>query len=702
MSAAEARVVLGAAGRLRSLRGIVTSTRFWIYLACTALAVIVSCVLGKEMMWDNLDYHFYAGFSALHDRFGHDYFAAGAQAYLNPYVYAPFYVLVRTGMPALWIASVLAVAQSAILWLTYELTVAVGPRDDSRFRIVAGGSAVLLALANPILINQFGSSFTDVTTAEIVLAGWLLLVHALRTPSALQVSAAGLLLGVASALKLTNSLHGLSACVLLLFLPVDRRSKLRLSLGFLVALAVSFAAVAAPWALRLQQHFGSPFFPLLNNIFRSPHLPPVSLGDYRFVPSSVAEALWRPFAIGFPITFVDDEHASPDLRYALLLALALIALVRWGWRRLRDASEASAAGERAAAGHEIVALACAFMVDWVLWLRVSGNGRYFLAMACVAAVLGVVLAFRIFAARRDVLALLLTAVFVVQGVQLAFGTQYRAPVAWDGGPWFELSVPEALRETPNLYFMIGEESESFTAPFLAKGSGFVNLDGDYPLGPQGANGAQIQELIREYGDRIRVGMLAGEFDLSPAKALPDVAHVNDTLAPFGLRADTTDCSTVIVRDMRNPWRKVLPGTLPMNLPQFGTHVFRVPQSRDGYLVTCRVVRDPGSGLALARAEREPDLVFDRMEAECPGIFLPPHPVTEAYGDSRSGYLWMRKYSGTGLAALIRDGSLKFVDGTRGGLPDPLGAESEWARAPVPLACGRRDEHYFARPVSPAR
>jgi hypothetical protein len=702
MSAAERREMPEGLGRIRRAHGIVTAERFWVYISCAALAVLTSYLLGKEMMWDNLDYHLYAGFSALHDRFGSDYFAAGVQSYLNPYVYAPYYLLATTGLPALWVASSLAVVQSGILWLTYELACAVSPPGDKRTRIAVGACAALLALANPILIDQLGSSFADIITAEISLAGWLLLVLAVRTPSAPRVLGAGLLLGVASALKLTNSLHALSACMLLLFLPASWSGKMRLSVGFIAAVAVSFAAVAAPWAVRLNHQFGNPFFPLLNNIFRSPHFPAIPLADYRFVPSSFAEMLSRPFVMSLPTAYVDDEYASPDIRYALLLLLALMAFVRWIWQSRRAAPRAEVACDGTAARRAFVALACAFLVDWLLWLHVSGNGRYFLAMACVAGVLVVVLAFRIFTTRRDVLGVLLTAVFMVQGVQLAFGTQYRTSVPWDRGPWFEVSVPAALQRSPDLFFIVGEESESFVVPFLAAGSGVVNLDGDYVLGPTGVGGARIQALIRRYAGHIRVAAMAGEFVLSPPKQLPDLAHANDTLAPFGLRVDETDCSTVTTHNMRFPWRKVLPGTIPLDLPQIKAKLLRVPQSRDGYLVTCQVVPDPGSRQALANAESEPDLVFDRMEGECPQLFQPLHPVTQVFGDVRAGYLWMRKYPGTDLTAVIVGGSLRLADGTRGGRPEMLGPEADWAKGPLPLACGRHGEHYYAKLLAPAR
>ena len=687
-------------GPVSSVRDIFTTARFWVYISCAAAAVLVNYLLGKEMMWDTLDYHVYSGFSAWHDRFAHDYFAAGAQSYLNPYVYAPFYALVRTALPALLVASVLAIIQSGILWLTYELAMAVSPPENPRVRLMVGAFAAALALANPILLDQLGTSYADILTAEIVLSSWLLLVLAVRTPNAARVICAGLLLGAATGLKLTNSLHALSACVLLLFMPTTWRVKARLSVGFFAALAVSFVVVTLPWAIQLQHHFGNPFFPLFNNIFRSPQFPTASVTDTRFVPGSLAQALLRPFAIALPAAFVDDEFPSPDLRYALLLILALIMLVRWAWQRLRR-SPRSSASEGAAASNGFAALTSAFLVDWVLWLRITGNGRYFLAMACVAGVLCIVLTWRIFSVRSRALAIVLTLVFAMQVVQLAFGTVYRSSVPWDGGPWYEVSIPAALKRTPNLYFMLGELSQSFLDPFFAKGSGFINPDGDYVVGAGGANGARVQTLIREYAGRIRVGEMAGEFVLSPPKELPDLAHANDTLAQFGLGVDTTDCSTVIVHGVRERWRKVLPATLPINLPQLGSRVLLVPQSTEGYLVTCRVVADPASRRALAAAEREPDLVFERMESECPRLFQPPRPVSQVYGDSRSGYLWLRKYPGTGLTAVIMKGTLKLVDGTRGGRAAVIGNESDWARGAVRLACGRLGEHYYARIVSSA-
>jgi hypothetical protein len=119
----------------------------------------------------------------------------------------------------------------------------------------------------------------------------------------------------------------------------------------------------------------------------------------------------------------------------------------------------------------------------------------------------------------------------------------------------------------------------------------------------------------------------------------------------------------------------------------------------------------GWGLGLARVSarfgesspsREPNLVFDRMEDECPLLFRPSRWVTEVYGDAQHGYIWMRKYGSSNLTALIDGAFLDVADGARGGRPEVLGSESDWAKGRVQLACGRHGGRYYAKAVSSAR
>lgn len=674
---------------------IARSPRFWIYLASAAAAVLINYVLGREMLWDTLDYHLYAGFSALHDRFGRDYFAAGTQSYFNPYVYVPFYLLATSGLSALAAASILAILQSGILWLTYELTLVVAPLEKPRARSGMAICAVLLALLNPILLNQFGSSSSDITTAELVLLGWLLVLRATRAPGGTAILFGGLLLGATTGLKLTNSVHLLSAAGVLLFIPVSWRSRFRRAAGYFLASGVGFLIVAAPWAIQLERHFGNPLFPLLNGIFHSPDFFTSPVHDLRFVPDSLGEALWRPFAISAPVRLVDDEFAAPDLRYATLLLLLVLVGAGWLWRRLRGSSGAEVPAGRASSMRPLAGLCCAFLIDWTLWLVASGNGRYFTAMACCAAVLVVALLCQISSARPKARNYAFALLIGAQVIEACAGATYRENGPWGNGAWFEVSMPSSLRNDHRLYFEFGEQTNSFLIPHLDRSSGVVDLDGDYVLGANGANGNHIRSLIREYWPNLGVLVPLVESRGTDAYSGTDFSHVDDTLGHFGLRADAHQCSTITVRDVNAPWKRVLPGGLTGGDRPARSRIIKKAVPTELVELACRVVPAAGSDTSLSLAERRADTVFDRVERACPNLFQPAGPVTLDYGDQKHGFDWVRRYGNTNLSVVISGGIVRFIDPVRGGPAVYLGRESDWEKAPVPLVCWRLGERYHA-------
>ena len=651
-----------------------------VYIACTILALATNYLLGKDMAWDTLNYHLYLGYGALNDRFGHDYFAAGSLAYLNPYAYLPFYAMVHAGLPALLICSIFATVHSIILWLTFELGLLVCPSKDGHTRLLAGSSAVALAFVNPILMQQIGSCFADITTAELALAGWLLLAGMVRVPRKSRTLAAGLILGAASALKLSNALPAASAFAMFILLPKGWRGRIRYGLLYGISLGVGFAAVAAPWSYRLFKVFGNPMFPMFNNIVRSPEFTTESMSNYRFVPQSIGDALWRPFAMIDPMPMVHEELSAPDSRYAVLVVLAILFIARWAWRRFGPASASSSKPQPNDSSRVLAALGCALSLYWMLWLHVSGNSRYVLTMACVAAAVIVGMLFRLFESRPKIRNYILFVILATQAVQLYMGAEYRWDSAPWRGPWFDVSIPERLKTEPNLYLLMGVESNSFIAPFLDKDSGFVNFAGGFTLNPEGANGTHVKALIRRFSPNVRV-VFAGRSKYKDAELrAPPAPEVDDALQPFGLRMDMRQCATITVR-----------GLPPAPEIHFVSSEPVEPENRDtSYLVTCRVVadnRDPSPVMARRQAV---DLVFDRIEDACPRLFSPRRLVTVHEGD-----VWRRIYGSTDISAWISDGRVKFADGIRpNGLID-IGAENDWARAPLKLKCGTLDGAYFA-------
>lgn len=649
--------------------------RWPFFLACTLSALVINYALGKDMPWDLLNYHLYAGFSALHDRFAQDYFPAGPQSYFCPYAYVPFYALIASGLPAIVVGSVLAALHSIILWLTFELGLTVSSPENPARRVAIASSAAAFAALNPILLQELGTSFTDITTGELVLGGWLLLATAVRNPGAPRIIAAAVLLGVATALKLTNAMHAAAAAALLLFLPLPFKRTFRLGCAYGITLGLSFALVTAPWAWRVGKAFGNPFFPLLNGVFRSPEFTTQPLHHLRFIPSSLPEALWRPFAMVDPWFMVHEELRAPDTRYALLVILAGIFVVLWLWRRGRAAQAAQSAAPAPADRRVLAALGCGFGVDWVLWLIGSGNSRYFLPLACIAGVLVIALVFNLLARWPKARNYVLVAILATQAIQVWMGGELRwAPAPWDGR-WFDVEVPEGLKKDSNLYLMVEVRSVSFLAPYLPAEAGFIDIQSSYPLEPAGANGEHVQALIRRYAPHLRLLMTGERLYAAASGRGATVFGVDGTLQGYGLRVDSGDCATITVRGFASD-------------PEVGTG-----RPQPLFLMSCALVPDRSDHSADLARQRSANIALDRLEDACPELFQPRRPPTGRYG-----YMWRRIYMNTDLVAWVSRGEVKFFDPIHGDDVFYLGSESDWAQTPAPprLICNRRDGHYSAR------
>ncbi len=655
--------------------------RIPVFLLCSVVSIFLNYCFGKETGFDSLSYHFYAGYSAVNDRFGQDYFAAGAQSYFNPYAHLPFYALVKMGLPALAVGTILAAIQSIMLWLTFELACLVSPGDSRGQRLFFGACATILALGNPLLLQQIGSSFTDLTTGELVLGGWLLLARAVHDPKPRKILLAATLLGIATALKPTNAVHSVASGLLLAFLPLPPRERVRSAILFAAVLGASFALVAAPWSYRLAEMFGNPMFPMMNGIFKSPEFTTESLVHHRFIPGSLMDALRRPFDIMRSEPMIHDELSAPDTRYAFLAIVFSIYLLARLWQRLAGTTPSTTLPRL---NRVAIALGLGLGLDWTIWLAGSGNSRYFIPMACVTSVLAMTFLFDLL--KNHVMGRngILMALLVGQLTLLALSTEYRWKETPWGGPWFDVKVPKSLAHVPNLYLSVGLQSNSFVLPFLAKGSAFINIVGAYALGPEGASASRVNELINRNTPHVRVIVSGPTIYPDETRLDPRQSDVDDALRTFGLRVDMSDCETITVDGVRPQILRPFQSSLPEPPRAAGPAKFKA------YLATCHVVVDTRDQNKEFAERRAADIVFDRLESVCPELFQPRHSQS-----IHEGGTWMRRYPPTDVIAWLSDGRLKFVDVAHGVDPFELGSATDWAKAPQPLDCGRHHETYFA-------
>ena len=201
--------------------------------------------------------------------------------------------------------------------------------------------------------------------------------------------------------------------------------------------------------------------------------------------------------------------------------------------------------------------------------------------------------------------------------------------------------------------------------------------------PDGANGARLKALIQKYSPNLRVLARGEKLYADAAHRAPRRSEVDDALQWYGLRADMSDCVKITVH-----------GLPPDFEFHYGTPsaAAAAPQNPDeSYFVSCHVVRDSTDLSALIARRLAVDVVFDRIEDACPKVFQPRRLVTVHDGD-----VWRRVYGGTDLSAWISYGRVKFGGAARPGegLID-IGSESDWAKGPLRLDCGRRNGVYFA-------
>ena len=216
-------------------------------------------------------------------RLSSDFFAASVQSYLNPLPHLPFYWLNRLGLSAFGVAAVLAALSVLNLLAIKRIAMLVIPSDHGyRIHLIRG--AVALSALSPLFLIEVGTSFADVLVSIPALFGFYLLLESHLNKNNFRLLLSGFLLGLASGLKPTFALFALITCVgaIAVEYVIDwRRSfgvMIKLGVGGILGVMIAYGW----WGAQLYREFGNPFFPLLNDIFKSGWFADMPLVNSRF------------------------------------------------------------------------------------------------------------------------------------------------------------------------------------------------------------------------------------------------------------------------------------------------------------------------------------------------------------------------------------------------------------------------------------
>jgi hypothetical protein len=145
------------------------------------------------------------------------------------------------------------------------------------------------------------------------------------------IAAAGILIGIASGLKLVFCMYALAMFLAIFLVPLPLRLRTNLGLVFGFFSFTGLAISGGFWLYKMWVEFGNPVFPQFNNIFQGGLANFDSVRDTRFLPRNVYEKFIYPFIFTSDPLRVGElkyEQVNWIFGYISLLALAAYSLLQ--------------------------------------------------------------------------------------------------------------------------------------------------------------------------------------------------------------------------------------------------------------------------------------------------------------------------------------------------------------------------------------
>ena len=248
--------------------------------------------------------------------------------------------------------------------------------------------------------------------------------------------------------------------------------------------------------------FGNPFFPYLNQIFRSPYFEPTEIWDPRFIPDSFWKLMTFPFYWTRTGSYVVSEPAFRDWRAAIAyvaIVIGVLALAAhfWRGRRLRDV-----VGETPG-----LPLVLAFVVvSYFSWALQFGYYRYAIPLEMPTGVIAMGTVIWLFRERRLRLAaaVAVLCLALTTTVYLDWG---RRPYT---GKYVEVSVPALPPD--GIVLIATWDPAAYFIPYAEPRVQYLGIENNYlELSQTNKLATEVKRLMRTPG-RPKFVVSVGDFD----------------------------------------------------------------------------------------------------------------------------------------------------------------------------------------------
>ncbi len=500
-------------------------------ITAVALISIVSCIIfamnfGQDINWDLLNYHYYSGYSFLNNRLGVDVAPSQQQTWLNPLPSLLGYVLITFTPPRFAAASLAGISSLAVIlvFVIARLSLKSERQENQFFSIAIAVLVSVAAFLSPMFMSELGTTFNDSFGASVILAALATLFAG--SFSRKSYFLAGLFLGVALALKLTNAFYVIAWVVAVMVVERQRSLSPLFVSGF--GAALTYLPFGGIWNIYLYLTYGNPLFPYYNQIFKSDFYKHIMISDDRFKAKNFAQALdyFRQWPIGGHPT---SEVVFSDVRFTFIFLLIplifLIFLYLWisGKRKCVSVFNSKTC----------VFILTFCLVAFVFWLHMFGIQRYAVALEMLSPLVIVIMLSFILQDKRILFAAAFAAVLFI-GASVVKANWGRLSFTQD---WFGVEVPTELRGEGVLFVMLSDAPMAYVIPFLPASDVFVRIEGNLPVFQQTGLEQVINEKISNHRGPIWTLAPAG-YNQNGSAAI---------LTQFGLRSGGGNCVEIVTK-----------------------------------------------------------------------------------------------------------------------------------------------------------
>jgi hypothetical protein len=435
----------------------------------------LALMLGQDASWDFRNYHWYNAYSFLNGRENFDFLPAQWPSLFNPLIDVPFYIS-ATHISPIIAAYILGFVQGLNFVLLFILAYSTLIISPNHRKVIVCAALATLGMLGAEGLGEIGMSFGDniislgiFFSAILVVKYFDALLH-LPQPRAFTLAVLfGVPAGAMMGLKLTAALFCLGLCGAIFFTIRPLTRKFSISFAFGIGVLAGFTLIYGYWAWFLQTHWGSPFFPFFNSLFKSPFAPQADVRMKAFLPKSIAEYVFYPFIFAkYP--FRVSEIWWRDWRLTILYGLLPFALIlRLGAKQI---SAGRALPQPISRPQPTTYLLWMGTISYFVWLIMYSIHRYAVPLEMLAPIL-IVLAAGLLPLKPQKRWLLAGGLIFVTALSLHYARWGRVK-GW-GDHMVEANVPP-LGDTSNLMIlMAGTMGYSYLIPQFPSEIPFVRI-----------------------------------------------------------------------------------------------------------------------------------------------------------------------------------------------------------------------------------